>query len=165
VFSILPNSIGRVRAGEIFGYGVAVTFVAAALLHSYFFAGISVFLLMLALNAFFNDGGFTSLSPYTAEIFPVRLAARGVGLAQAANGVGKILGPYCLAVVAGTGTVVSAQATEAAVLPAFLFLAGCGLVVGLCHTFFAPETRGRVLPLDDDTRTPTLGTTEEVSAT
>jgi len=148
-FSVIPRYIGRLRSGQLFGYGVGLTFALAAVLHGNFYAGVSVFVIMLAFNAFFNDGGFCSLTPYTAEIFPVRLAARGVGLAQASNGIGKILGPYCLALIAGSSNVMSAQATEAAILPSFLFLAGCGVVVGVCHTFFAPETLGRVLALDD----------------
>ena len=148
-FSVIPRYIGRLRSGQLFGYGVGLTFALAAFLHGSFYAGLSVFVVMLAFNAFFNDGGFCSLTPYTAEIFPVRLAARGVGLAQASNGIGKILGPYCLALIAGSSNVMSAQATEAAILPSFLFLAGCGVVVGVCHTFFAPETLGRALALDD----------------
>ncbi len=148
-FSIIPRYIGRLRSGQVFGYGVGLTFALAAFFHGSFYAGVSVFVVMLVFNAFFNDGGFCSLTPYTAEIFPVRLAARGVGLAQASNGIGKILGPYCLALIAGSSNVMSAQTTEAAILPAFLFLAGCGVVVGVCHTFFAPETLGRPLALDD----------------
>jgi hypothetical protein len=84
-----------------------------------------------------------------ARIFPVRLAARGFGLAQAVNGLGKILGPLCLALIAGSNNLVSAKATEAAILPAFLFLAGCGLVLAFCFTFFAPATRNKPLIIDD----------------
>jgi putative MFS transporter len=84
-----------------------------------------------------------------AEIYPTRLAARGSGLAQGANGLGKILGPLCLALIAGSDNYVSAKATEAAVQPAFLFLAGCGLILALCF-FFAPETKDKALSLDEE---------------
>jgi len=69
-------------------------------------------------------------------------------LAQSANGLGKILGPLCLALIAGSDNYVSARATEAAVQPAFLFLAGCGLMLAIGF-FFAPETRDRALSLDE----------------
>ena len=56
----------------------------------------------LAAAALFFDGGFANMSPHTAESFPVRLSARGVGLGQSANGFGKVIGPACLALIAGT---------------------------------------------------------------
>ena len=53
-----------------------------------------------------------------------------------------------LALIAGSDNVVSAKATEAAVQPAFLFLAGCGLILAVCF-FFAPETKDKALSLDE----------------
>jgi putative MFS transporter len=149
IFSIVPARIGRRLSGQLVGYGMAVTLGAAAIFHGHYIAGMSVFVIMLIVDALFNDGGFSTLTPYTAEIFPVRLGARGIGLAQAANGLGKITGPYCLALIAGTDKLVSVKATEAAILPTFLFLAACGLVIGVCFSFFAPETVGRPLALDE----------------
>jgi hypothetical protein len=35
-------------------------------------------------------------------------------------------------------------------VPTFLFLVGCGAVILVCHLFFAPETLGRALALDDE---------------
>ena len=40
------------------------------------------------------------------------------------------------------------KATAEAVMPAFLFLAGCMTMVGLVCTFFGPETSGRHLSLE-----------------
>ena len=92
-FAIIPNFLGRRGAGKLFGYCIALTFAIAAFLYHDFYAGVSIFIVMLAINAFFNDGAFASLTPYTAEVFPVRLGARGFGVAQAANGVsGKLPG-------------------------------------------------------------------------
>jgi putative MFS transporter len=54
-----------------------------------------------------------------------------------------------MAVIAGTDNLVAPQATATAVFPAFLFLAGCGLCMGLAYTFYRVETRGRALALDD----------------
>jgi hypothetical protein len=53
---------------------------------------------------------------------PLERAGR---LTQAANGVGKIAGPLCLALIAGTSNLITPKATIEAVTPAFLFLAAC----------------------------------------
>jgi len=98
--------------------------------------------------ALFFDGGFSNIAPYSAEIFPVRLSARGVGLAQAANGVGKIAGPLCLALIAGASNLITPKATIDAVTPAFLFLAACGLAIGLAFSFLGVETHGKPLALE-----------------
>jgi MFS transporter, putative metabolite:H+ symporter len=148
-FSYIPAIIGRVWSGRILGIGIAVSLGFAALFHGNFVFGLPVFIVMLAIGAIFYDGGYCTLSPYTAEIFPTRLAARGFGLAQSANGLGKILGPLCLALIAGSDNLVSARATEEAIVPAFLFLAACGAALGLCF-IGAPETKGMALVLDDD---------------
>jgi MFS transporter, putative metabolite:H+ symporter len=80
----------------------------------------------------------------------VRLGARAAGLSQAANGCGKVLGPLCLALIAGTDNLVSPKATADAVIPAFLFLGGCMIVVGLACTFLGPETSGKPMSLEAD---------------
>jgi putative MFS transporter len=82
----------------------------------------------------------------------VRLGARASGLGQAANGVGKIVGPLSLALIAGSSNVVSPQATSDAVLPAYLFLAFCMLLVGLSFVFLAVETHGKAMGVGDEER-------------
>jgi putative MFS transporter len=99
------------------------------------------------LSGLIIDGSASNIAPYATEMFPVRLAARGTGLAQAANGVGKILGPLSLALIAGADNYVAPQATAAAILPGFLFLAACGAAVGVACSVTAIETHGRPLAL------------------
>src|ERR1043166_7949888 len=94
------------------------------------------------------DGGFSNLAPYTVEVFGVRLGARSSGLGQAANGVGKILGPLSLALIAGTGNIVSPHATADAVLPAFMFLAFAMVCVGLSFSILGVETHGVPMAVD-----------------
>ena len=72
---------------------------------------------LIAASAFFCEGGFSNLAPYTVEQYGVRLGARSAGLGQAANGVGKILARWHLALIAGSGNIVSPQATEAPCFP------------------------------------------------
>jgi putative MFS transporter len=146
-FSVLPQWLGRRRCGEIMGYGIALSLGAAALFFDRTIMGWPAFVVLLIPAALFFDGGFSNIAPYSAEIFPVRLSARGVGLAQAANGVGKIAGPLCLALIAGTSNLISPKATIDAVMPAFLFLAGCGLAIGLAFSLLGVETHGKPLTL------------------
>lgn len=148
MFSVLPHYLGRRRCGEIMGYGIAVSLGAAALLFDRVLFGYPAFVVLLIPAALFFDGGFSNIAPYSAEIFPVRLSARGVGLAQASNGVGKIAGPLCLALIAGTTNLVSPKATIEAVMPAFLFLAACGLALGLAFTLLGVETHGKPLAVE-----------------
>ena len=110
--------------------------------------GYPAFVVLLIPAALFFDGGFSNIAPYSAEIFPVRMSARGVGLAQAANGFGKIAGPLCLALIAGASNLITPKATMDAVTPAFLFLAACGLAIGLAFSLLGVETHGRPLALE-----------------
>lgn len=144
-FSFLPQWLGRRRCAQLHGFGIAVTLTAAGYFYSSFIGGFPVFVLLLMLAALFFDGGFSNLAPYTVEYYGVRFGARASGLGQSANGVGKILGPLCLALIAGTSNFVTPEATEDAVLPAFLFLAACGVAIGLAATFLATETHGKPL--------------------
>lgn len=148
-FSLLPQWLGRRRCGEIMGYGIALSLGAAALFFDRTIFGYPAFVVLLVPAALFFDGGFSNIAPYSAEIFPVRLSARGVGLAQAANGVGKIAGPLCLALIAGASNLITPKATIDAVTPAFLFLAACGLAIGLAFSFLGVETHGKPLALEN----------------
>jgi putative MFS transporter len=147
IMSILPHFIGRRRVGEICGYGIMITLALAGWFNASVYAGLPLFVVFLCIGALFFDGGHSNCSPYAAEIFPVRKAAGGVGLYQAANSVGKIIGPLSLAVIAGTDNLVAPKATAEAVFPAFLFLAFCGLCMGIAFTLYRLETRGKSLAM------------------
>ncbi|GGC61195.1 MFS transporter [Chelatococcus reniformis] len=146
-FALLAQRIGRRPCGQIMGYGTAIALALAAIFHDAFIGGVPVFLICLVVGAIFFDGGFANLAPYPAEIYPVRLSARAVGLSQFANGIGKILGPLCLALIAGADNYVVPKATADAVLPAFLFLAACGLMVGLAYSLLGIESHGKPVAL------------------
>ncbi len=76
------------------------------------------------------------------------MAAQAAGVASASGGIGKILGPVALGLIAGAGELVSPHATEHAVVPGFLFLAGCCLLAGLAYSFLGVETHGKALRLE-----------------
>ncbi|MBN8990383.1 MAG: MFS transporter [Rhizobiales bacterium] len=146
-FAFLAHRVGRKPCGQLMGYGIAISLGLAAFFHNDFVGSVPLFLVFLIVGALFFDGGFSNLGPYPAEIFPVQLSGRAVGLAQFANGIGKIVGPLCLALIAGADNFVHPQATASAVAPAFFFLAGTGLVVGLAFTFLGVEPHGRPVSL------------------
>jgi putative MFS transporter len=146
-FTFVPARIGRVKTGMIIGYVGGVALALAGLLHDQWLGTLPLFFLCLLVAQFFYDGGFSNLNTYAAELFPVRMGARAMGLSAASGGAGKILGPLVLGLMAGSGNLVSPKATEAAVTPAFLFLGGACLMVGLAYTFLGVETHRRALAL------------------
>ncbi|MGA2991704.1 MAG: MFS transporter [Candidatus Korobacteraceae bacterium] len=147
VFSTLPLFIGRRHSGEVMGWGAAIFILLAGIYHNQYLAGLPAFVVWLTLAAVFVNGGFSNVVPHTLEIFPVRLVGRATGASQAVNSIGRILGPAFLGLIAGTGNVVNPQATEKAVLPAFIFLSCCCLISGLSYTLLPIETHGRPLTL------------------
>lgn len=145
LLSIIAPMTGRRRIGVTFGLLAAVCLVFAGLYNSVLVGGFPLMIILVAASAFFVEGNFSNLAPYTVEQYGVRLGARSSGLGQAANGVGKILGPLALALIAGSDNIVSPKATSEAVLPAFLFLgAGMVLVAG-AFAFLGVETHGRAI--------------------
>ena len=146
LFSVLPLYLGR-RGAALAGSTMAfLTMVGIVLFYPYIIAGWSVFALLVIGGAAFYSGLFSNLTPYCVEVFPVSLGARAFGLAQASNGVGKILGPLCLALIAGSSDVVSPKATADSIAPAFLFLAACELAALISLLIYRHETHGK--PMD-----------------
>jgi MFS transporter, putative metabolite:H+ symporter len=146
LFSFLPLYIGRRRAALAGTFISVLVMLAIFAFYREFIAGWSVFALLLVFGAVFYSGAFSNITPYVVEVFPVSLGARAFGLAQASNGIGKILGPVCLALIAGSGDVVSPKATADAVAPAFLFLAACEFAALVAIFAFRREPHGK--PMD-----------------
>ncbi|HJU15019.1 MAG TPA: MFS transporter [Stellaceae bacterium] len=147
VVTLVAPLMGRRLLGIVWGFGGVVAIVAAGYYNHVLLGGVPLFIVLLCCSTFCVEGGFASLAPYTVESYGVRMGARSSGLGQTANGVGKIIGPLSLALIAGTSNIVSPQATESAVFPAFLFLAFCMLLVGLSFAILGVETHGRVMAL------------------
>ncbi|HLY45531.1 MAG TPA: MFS transporter [Stellaceae bacterium] len=142
LLSIVAPMTGRRWLGVSFALLATMSLVAAGVYHDATIGGFPAMIVLIAASAFFVEGGFANLAPYTVEQYGVRLGARSSGLGQAANGVGKILGPLALALIAGSSNIVSPQATADAVLPAFCFLAGGMFLVALAFAFLGVETHG-----------------------
>jgi MFS transporter, putative metabolite:H+ symporter len=142
-FTWLPHRIGRVPSGMLVGFGGATALLLAVLLRDSHWLGVPVFFLCLVLGQFFYDGGFSNLTTYAAELYPVRLGARALGVSAAAAGVGKIMGPLVMGLIAGASNLVTPAVTQQAVVPAFLFLAACCATVGLSYWLLGVETAHR----------------------
>ena len=149
VVSFLAPVIGRRALGIIWGFGGVVALAAAGFYGSAFVGGVPLIVVFLAASAFCIDGSFSNLAPYTVESYGVRLGARASGLGQTANGVGKILGPLSLALIAGTSNFVSPKATEGALFGSFLVLAFGMALVGLSFALLGRETHGRPMSLGE----------------
>jgi putative MFS transporter len=145
-FSFLPLYIGRRRAALVGTFISVLVMLGIVAFSREVVADWSVFALLVIFGAAFYSGCFSNMTPYVVEVFPVSLGARAFGLAQAANGVGKILGPVCLALIAGNNDVVSPKATADAVAPAFLFLAACEFAALIAIFAFRREPHGK--PMD-----------------
>jgi MFS transporter, putative metabolite:H+ symporter len=152
IVTLLAPLIGRRLVGVLWGFGGMIALAAAGYYHGLLVGGLPLLVILLCCSTFCIEGGFSNLAPYTVESYGVRMGARSSGLGQTANGVGKILGPLSLALIAGTGNIVSPHATEQAVFPAFLFLAFCMLLVGLSFLILGVETHGRAMTLGADER-------------
>lgn len=143
VFIWLSVRLGRRGSGILMGFGGALFLTLAACAQGWWIGAVPAFLLFLAAGQLFYDGGFANLNPYAAELYPPEVAATAMGLSSAAGGIGKILGPLSLGLIAGSGELISPKATQHAILPGFLILAGCCLVGGLCYLAIGIETRPR----------------------
>ncbi len=145
--AVIAQQLGRRRVGVVCAFAAVIFLGLAGYFCAATIGGLPMFVVLVAASAFFVDGGLSNITPYTVEQYGVRLGARSSGLGHAAAGIGKILGPLSLAVIAGTSNVLRPQATAAAVFPAFLFLAFCMLLVGFAFLFLARETHGRAMAL------------------
>lgn len=143
VLSLIAPALGRRSLGFAFGVIAAICLGLAGYFNAVLIGSMPLFIVLTAVSAFFAEGGFSNLAPYTVEQYGVRLGARSSGLGQAANGVGKIIGPLALAVLAGSSNIIKPQATAAAIFPAFVLLAVLMLLVGLAYLFLGVETHGR----------------------
>ena len=99
----VPAVVDRPAAlGELAGYVGAAFLVAMAAFNSGFIdTGAGVPGSADGDDVLLRRRPIRNATPYSAEVFPVELLGRGAGLVQACNGIGKILGPLVLAVIAG----------------------------------------------------------------
>jgi MFS transporter, putative metabolite:H+ symporter len=145
--SFIAPVMGRRTLGVTFGTLACVGLILAGYYNGVLIGGFPLFVILTGASAFFAEGGFSNLAPYTIEQYGVSLGSRSSGLGQAANGVGKILGPLALALLAGSDNIIAPKATADAVFPAFAFLGLTMLAVALAFAFLGVETHGKQIAL------------------
>jgi putative MFS transporter len=145
--SFIAPLMGRRALGTTFGLLAGIGLFIAGYFSGVLVGGFPVFVILTAASAFFAEGGFSNLAPYTVEQYGVALGSRSSGLGQAANGVGKIVGPLALALLAGSDNVIAPKATAEAVFPAFVFLGVTMIAVALAFAFLGVETHGKQIAL------------------
>jgi putative MFS transporter len=145
--SFFAQLIGRRTLGILYGVLAGIGLFVAGYFSGALVGGFPVFVILTAAAAFFAEGGFSNLAPYTVEQYGVALGSRSSGLGQAANGVGKIVGPLALALLAGSDNIIAPKATAEAVFPAFAFLGGTMIAVALAFAFLGVETHGKQIAL------------------
>ncbi len=143
VLSYLSDVIGRRASGAIASFSAAILMILAAAYHQVFIGGVSLFWMLLIVNNAVADGGFAIMGPYSSEVWPVTLRTTGMGSAYGFGGLGKVIGPWGLALIVGTSNVITPKASVAKLLPSFAYLASFFVLAGLAYIFIGMETKGK----------------------
>ena len=139
VTGALSDRFGRRRCGIVAAFLTGVALILTALVgHGDLFDKQS-FGLLLALTFVFADSTMVILAIYTPEVWPAHVRGRGSGLAYAAGGIGKIVGPLGFAMVLGTSNIIRPMATVDAIINAFGFLAVAYVLAGVTFLVAKPE--------------------------
>jgi putative MFS transporter len=145
--SYLSDAIGRRGSGAIASFGAAILLLVAAVYHDVYLGGISLFWMVLIVYNAFGDGGFAVVGPYAAEVWPASLRATGMGAAYGFGGIGKVIGPWGLALIVGSSNMITPKASVAALLPAYAYLAAWFALAGIAYLVVGFETKGRSLEM------------------
>lgn len=140
----LADRVGRRWILFVTGIAAAVCDLWAAYSGNGSLGPVPILFLAMAFAMFFGDGAFGILNAYGAEMFPDDVRATGLGLGYGLGALGKVFGPMLLALVSGSTNLVSPEATESAIKPAFLVMSAL-LVVGGVVYLAGRETRGKLL--------------------
>ena len=119
--------------------------IVAAMYHDVYLGTVSLFWLLLIVNNVFADGGFAIVGPYAAELWPASLRTTGMGSAYGFGGIGKVIGPWGLALIVGSSNMITPKASVTALLPAYEYLAAWFAMAGVVYLALGSETRGRSL--------------------
>jgi MFS transporter, putative metabolite:H+ symporter len=141
----LSEAIGRRYGGALTAAAGAVSMLLAGYMHDWFIGAVSVYYLMNLVQSFFGNANFAVVFPYMTELWPANLRASGFGLVYGVSNLGKFIGPAGLALIAGASNYLTPQATEGAIIPAFIYFAAWYVLGASAFMFVAVETRGRTL--------------------
>ena len=99
-----------------------------------FAQGTTQLLIVAGFAAFFYEGSWSSIAPYTAELFPTKIRSTGVGFSSGVGRIASALAPMVIGFVVDTS------------LPAvFYTLAALLFIEAMLAGFFAFETKAKAL--------------------
>lgn len=116
---------------------VMISFAIAASLGilGYCFVGsVTQLLVVASFAAFFYEGMWAAVAPFTAEIFPTRLRASGVGWSTGVGRISAAMAPMAIGFV-----------VDISLNAVFIGLSGLLFVMTVIIAFFAFETKGKTL--------------------
>jgi putative MFS transporter len=151
--------LGRRGSGILVCCCAAATMIIAGQMTSIYVSGVSMFFVMCLVQNFFGSGNYAIVGPYMAEIWPNRLRASGMGFSYGIGNMGKIIGPAGMALIAGSGDLISPKATVDAIGPCFIYFAAWWVIGALAFWLIGIETKGRSIEEIDrdlDTRAPAV---------
>jgi putative MFS transporter len=142
---LMAKVIGRKSADVLYGIRCTFLFSLTAVFHSTYIGPVSPFLLGSILTNFFMDGEFGNVIPFMSEVWPNELRSQGTAIGATMAGVGKIIGPICVALIVGAHNLVTPTATVAGLRGAFLFFGACMAITAFVFATIAPEPHGKTL--------------------
>jgi putative MFS transporter len=151
----LSDAMGRRHSVVLVCLMAALTTSLAGYLSEVQLGAVSVFYAMILASSFFGSGNYAIVGPYMAEIWPSKLRASGMGVGYGVGNLGKFIGPAGLALIAGSSSYVSPQATLDALIPGMNYFAFWYVLGAVAIWLFGIETRGRTIDeIDSALRTP-----------
>jgi putative MFS transporter len=154
------DAMGRRASILVVGLAAALACSLAGYWNALYIGSLSVFFLMLLVQAFFGSGIYAIVGPYMAELWPSDLRASGMGVGYGVGNLGKFIGPAGMAVIAGSDNFVSPKATLDALIPAMNYFGFWFVLAGLAAWFIGFETRGRTIQeIDSHLRSGTMKAT------
>jgi putative MFS transporter len=145
LISHLSDRIGRKLSGGLAGIAAAIMLVLMATYHGGTLFGVPLFWVLMVIGYVFCDGIFAILGPYSAEVWPTSLRTTGMGSAYGFGGIGKVIGPWGLAIIVGSSNPVTPAASIQKLVPSFTYLAAGYLLAALFFLFVGAETKDRDL--------------------
>jgi putative MFS transporter len=146
LISTLSDMIGRKLTGGFAAIAAAIFLVLMATNYAGYVGGVvPLFWLLMVIGFVFADGIFAVLGPYSAEVWPTSLRTTGMGSDYGFGGIGKVIGPWGMAMIVGSSNPVTPAASIQKLLPCFVYLATWYLLASVFYLFVGAETNGRDL--------------------
>ncbi|MBV9429629.1 MAG: MFS transporter [Bradyrhizobiaceae bacterium] len=147
----ISDAMGRRPSVVLACLAAAAATSLAGYLADVHIGAVSMFYVMVLVHGFFGSGNYAIVGPYMAEVWPAKLRTSGMGFGYGVGNLGKFIGPAGLALIAGSSSYVSPQATLDALVPGMNYFAFWFVLGAASIWFIGFETRGRTIEEIDST--------------